>query len=86
MRSAIDVKPLGFIWLNFPEHYNERNTIMFDDLKRNFLMNPQNGLQIRPFRNAHLNRYCTSQKRREPGAAGSGLSCLALWTAMKVGL
>lgn len=29
---------------------------MFDDLKRNFVMNPQNGLVIRPFRKAHLNR------------------------------
>jgi ubiquitin-like domain-containing CTD phosphatase 1 len=29
---------------------------MFDDLKRNFVMNPQNGLVIKPFRKAHLNR------------------------------
>jgi ubiquitin-like domain-containing CTD phosphatase 1 len=29
---------------------------MFDDLKRNFVMNPQNGLTIRPFRRAHTNR------------------------------
>jgi ubiquitin-like domain-containing CTD phosphatase 1 len=29
---------------------------MFDDLRRNFLMNPQNGLKIRPFREAHKNR------------------------------
>lgn len=29
---------------------------MFDDLRRNFVMNPQNGLVIRPFRKAHLNR------------------------------
>lgn len=54
--GSIACKPLGFIWMNFPEHYNEKNTIMFDDLKRNFLMNPQNGLQIRPFRNAHQAR------------------------------
>lgn len=25
---------------------------MFDDLRRNFLMNPQTGLKIRPFKNA----------------------------------
>ena len=36
--------------------YHEKNTIMFDDLRRNFVMNPQNGLKIRPFRKAHLNR------------------------------
>jgi len=29
---------------------------MFDDLRRNFLMNPKSGLKIRPFRNAHQNR------------------------------
>lgn len=29
---------------------------MFDDLKRNFVMNPQNGLVIKPFRKAHVNR------------------------------
>ncbi|KAJ0960022.1 hypothetical protein J5N97_000216 [Dioscorea zingiberensis] len=49
-------KPLGLIWAQLPEFYNEKNTIMFDDLGRNFVMNPQNGLIIRPFRKAHLNR------------------------------
>lgn len=29
---------------------------MFDDLRRNFLMNPSNGLKIRPFKNAHTSR------------------------------
>lgn len=29
---------------------------MFDDIRRNFLMNPKSGLRIRPFRQAHLNR------------------------------
>lgn len=29
---------------------------MFDDLRRNFVMNPSNGLKIRPFRKAHMNR------------------------------
>lgn len=36
--------------------WTERNTIMFDDLRRNFVMNPQQGLRIRPFRNAHTAR------------------------------
>ena len=43
------VKPLGVIWGKYPQ-YDRNNTIMFDDLRRNFLMNPQNGLKIRPFR------------------------------------
>ncbi|KAI0230348.1 Ubiquitin-like domain-containing CTD phosphatase 1 [Lamellibrachia satsuma] len=54
--GVIEVKPLGVIWGKF-EQYNSQNTIMFDDLRRNFLMNPQNGLKIRPFCKAHLNRH-----------------------------
>ncbi|KAH7685352.1 ubiquitin-like domain-containing CTD phosphatase 1 protein [Dioscorea alata] len=54
--KTFDCKPLGLIWALLPEFYNEKNTIMFDDLRRNFVMNPQNGLTIRPFRKAHLNR------------------------------
>ncbi|XP_054803059.1 ubiquitin-like domain-containing CTD phosphatase [Prosopis cineraria] len=55
-RGVFDCKPLGLIWAHFPEFYNATNTIMLDDLRRNFVMNPQNGLTIRPFRKAHANR------------------------------
>ncbi|KAL6840236.1 hypothetical protein ACP4OV_030046 [Aristida adscensionis] len=55
-KQTFDCKPLGVIWAQFPEYYNEKNTIMFDDLRRNFVMNPQNGLVIRPFKKAHSNR------------------------------
>lgn len=54
--GLIETKPLGVIWGKF-EEYTSKNTIMFDDLRRNFLMNPQNGLKIRPFREAHKNRH-----------------------------
>jgi len=54
--GVFDCKPLGIIWGKCPEFYNSKNTIMFDDLKRNFVMNPQNGLVIKPFRKAHINR------------------------------
>nr|GMD10109.1 ubiquitin-like domain-containing CTD phosphatase [Ipomoea batatas]GMD12966.1 ubiquitin-like domain-containing CTD phosphatase [Ipomoea batatas] len=54
--GIIDCKPLGLIWAKFPEFYSPKNTIMFDDLRRNFVMNPQNGLTIKPFRKAHANR------------------------------
>ncbi|ELU09728.1 hypothetical protein CAPTEDRAFT_159759 [Capitella teleta] len=53
--GVIEVKPLGVLWGKY-EQWNKTNTIMFDDLRRNFLMNPQNGLKIRPFRKAHFNR------------------------------
>ncbi|RWS30193.1 ubiquitin-like domain-containing CTD phosphatase 1 isoform X2 [Leptotrombidium deliense] len=53
--GLLDVKPLGVIWGKF-EQYNSKNTIMFDDIRRNFLMNPQNGLRIKAFRDALRNR------------------------------
>ncbi|GLG98967.1 hypothetical protein R5R35_007443 [Gryllus longicercus] len=53
--GLVQVKPLGVIWGKF-DQYSPRNTIMFDDIRRNFLMNPANGLKIRPFKHAHLNR------------------------------
>ncbi|RWS12842.1 ubiquitin-like domain-containing CTD phosphatase 1 isoform X2 [Dinothrombium tinctorium] len=53
--GLLDVKPLGVIWGKFSQ-YNAKNTIMFDDIRRNFLMNPQNGLRIKPFREAQKNR------------------------------
>ncbi|KAL6517749.1 hypothetical protein OROMI_033450 [Orobanche minor] len=55
-RGVFSCKPLGMIWSHFPEYYSAKNTIMFDDLRRNFVMNPQNGLVIKPFRKAHVNR------------------------------
>ncbi|XP_011311400.1 ubiquitin-like domain-containing CTD phosphatase 1 [Fopius arisanus] len=53
--GLVDVKPLGVIWGKYPA-YSAKNTIMFDDIRRNFLMNPKSGLRIKPFRQAHLNR------------------------------
>ena len=54
--GVFDCKPLGYLWAHFPEQWHRGNTIMFDDLRRNFVMNPQQGLRIRPFRNAHTAR------------------------------
>jgi len=54
--GLFDCKPLGWLWAKFGGRYDEKNTIMFDDLRRNFVMNPGNGLKIRPFRKAHMNR------------------------------
>lgn len=54
--GVFDCKPLAFIWRKFPEVYSHSNTIMLDDLNRNYIMNKQNGLVIRPFRKAHQNR------------------------------
>lgn len=53
--GVVDVKPLGIIWGKYKQ-FSAKNTIMFDDIRRNFIMNPQSGLRIRPFKQAHLNR------------------------------
>lgn len=54
--GVFDCKPLKLLWSKFGEFYNSDNTIMLDDLRRNFIMNKQNGLVIRPFRKAYQNQ------------------------------
>lgn len=55
-KAVFDTKGLAVIWGKFPEFYTPKNTIHFDDLKRNFIMNPQNGLQIKPYKKCAVNR------------------------------
>jgi ubiquitin-like domain-containing CTD phosphatase 1 len=59
-KGFVDVKPLAVIWGKFPQ-YTSTNTLMVDDLRRNFLMNPSNGIKIRPFRDAHFNQSRDSE-------------------------
>ena len=47
--GVFDCKPLPVLWGRFPD-YTPDNTIMFDDLRRNYVFNPQNGLVIRPYK------------------------------------
>lgn len=54
--GVFDCKPLQVLWGKFPEFYGPENTIMLDDLRRNYVMNKQNGLVIRPFMQAHQTR------------------------------
>eukprot|EP01128_Nolandella_sp_AFSM9_P004912 TRINITY_DN2309_c0_g1_i1.p1 TRINITY_DN2309_c0_g1~~TRINITY_DN2309_c0_g1_i1.p1 ORF type:complete len:351 (+),score=33.71 TRINITY_DN2309_c0_g1_i1:52-1053(+) len=49
--GVYNTKPLPVVWALYPQ-YSAENTIMFDDLRRNFIMNPGNGLKIRPFRSS----------------------------------
>ena len=53
------------LWDKYPQFYNKHNTVMFDDLRRNYVMNRQNGLVIRPFRKARFR-----QQLRIPTVAG----------------
>ncbi|THH30762.1 hypothetical protein EUX98_g3437 [Antrodiella citrinella] len=46
------VKALQIIWNHFP-HYGPGNTIHVDDLGRNFALNPNQGLKIHAFKDAH---------------------------------
>ncbi|KAF9066328.1 hypothetical protein BDP27DRAFT_1544839 [Rhodocollybia butyracea] len=55
------VKALQIIWNHFPQ-FNSTNTIHVDDLSRNFALNPQSGLKIHAFKNAHTTE---SQADRE---------------------
>ena len=50
--GVFDCKPLHVLWERYADHYNPSNTIMFDDLRRNYVLNRQNGLVIRPFKRA----------------------------------
>ena len=55
-RGLVNTKPLGVIWGKFDGVYTPNNTIMVDDCRHNFLMNPRNGLKVRCFRDAHTNQ------------------------------
>jgi len=49
-KNVFDCKPLHVLWSRYPEYYSKSNTIMLDDLRRNYVLNRGNGLVIKPFR------------------------------------
>ena len=55
-RRKHQVKSLGIIWEQFKGQWGAHNTVHVDDLGRNFALNPQSGLKIKAYRNAHENR------------------------------
>jgi ubiquitin-like domain-containing CTD phosphatase 1 len=57
----VDVNPLGVLWGLFPGQCRRETTIMFDDLRRNFLLNPANGLRIEACRNLPATRGSDSE-------------------------
>jgi len=54
IQSTHEVKALEIIWRKFPGRYDASNTVHIDDLSRNFALNPQSGLKISAFKNAHI--------------------------------
>lgn len=51
------VKALDILWANHEYVFGHKNTIHIDDVSRNFAMNPQSGLKISAFKNAHKLRH-----------------------------
>lgn len=51
-----EVKALELVWRKFPDRWNKSNTVHVDDLRRNFVLNPQSGLRISAFKNAPVTR------------------------------
>lgn len=60
--GLINTKALSVIWGRFPE-YGPHNTVLVDDLRRNFLSTPRNGIRIRPCRNLPLTRDTDTELR-----------------------
>ncbi|KAI8101819.1 hypothetical protein M9434_006884 [Picochlorum sp. BPE23] len=54
-KKVFDCKPLHVLWKRYPQ-YTSSNTLMLDDLRRNFVLNPQNGLVIKPFKHSTTER------------------------------
>ncbi|KNC55148.1 uncharacterized protein AMSG_12385 [Thecamonas trahens ATCC 50062] len=50
------VKALPIIWAHFPDRFGPHNTVHIDDVSRNFAVNPQQGLKIKAFKRAAVNR------------------------------
>lgn len=60
------VKPLHIVWGKFPSQWGKHNTLHVDDLDRNFIMNPQNGITVSAYY-----REGTKKKKKKSGADGS---------------
>jgi len=60
--GVFNAKPLEVLWSNLAghfggvRHWGPHNTIMFDDLRRNYAFNPESGLVIKPYRRSATNR------------------------------
>jgi len=55
-RRKHHVKALELVWHRLPQ-FHAGNTVHVDDLARNFALNPQSGLKIRPYKNSTEARH-----------------------------
>ena len=54
--GTVVVKPLQVLWTMFPAHARAATTLHLDDLSRNFLLNPRQGLKVKACRNLPATR------------------------------
>lgn len=76
---SVKVKPLAVIWGKFPQ-YSSTNTVMVDDLRRNFLMNPSNGIKVSCFRNVHTFYACQSKQNNYTSRQWEIEKLISYWT------
>lgn len=60
--NNVYIKPLHIIWSKFPQ-WGKHNTLHIDDLDRNFLLNPSNGIQVSPYRREGSNEDVENDNR-----------------------
>lgn len=54
MKKGIILKPLKFVWAKYPNQFTVENTLVLDNTPRTYKKNKKNALQIKTFRNEHL--------------------------------
>ena len=77
--GTFNCKPLQVLWAKYPEVYTPDNTVMLDDLRRNFVANPRQGLRIRMFKHAKSRGLDDDELLRlKVGAEGGLLRAVAI--------
>ena len=78
------VKPLHLIWSKHP-YWGKQNTVIVDDLERNFVLNPESGVLISAFyrhppspKKAHRSKSSSSSSSSSDSIAASTSSFLPL--------
>jgi ubiquitin-like domain-containing CTD phosphatase 1 len=68
--GVFNAKPLPLLWAKLAAasggvaHWGPHNTLMLDDLKRNYVFNPECGLVIKPYKRAATSRHTDDELAR----------------------
>lgn len=82
-RRVFDCKPLKVLWDRYPTFYNPSNTIMIDDLRRNYCLNPQVSRPYSRGVNLHISRSCGishDDLMLMPSFSFLHISCRMVWS------